>query len=75
MAEVLSMVCILFTSLIIRGFFSFFLLPSEIRTDRESENMMNFLYLLTAVKLNASSIAQASAFKMDASLSKHIFFY
>ena len=73
MALVLCMPCILLRSLIISRFSSFFL-QSEIRRDKKSENMMNFLCLLTAIRVNASSITQASALKMAAS-SGQSFFY
>ena len=49
--------------------FPVFFLLSEINTDKESENRMNFLYLHIAIRFNVSSSAQISALKMDASFS------
>ena len=45
--------------------------PSKIRTDRESENIMNFLCLLTGMRSNATSIAQVSLLKVDASFANY----
>ena len=51
------------------AFLVFFIL-SEIKRDKKSEKMMNFLCLLTAIKFNVTSNAQFSAIKMDASFRK-----
>ena len=59
----------LLNSLMIRGFWNFLFL-NDSKTERESENIINFLCLLSEMMLRARSIALASAVKIELSLGR-----
>ena len=59
----------LLNSLMIRGF-SNVLFPNDSKTESESENIINFLYLLFEMMLRARSITWSSAVKIKFSLGR-----
>ena len=65
--------CSLQSSLIISGCFSF-LLFNDIRTESESENMMNFLCFSFEIMSRAKSIVQASVVKIELSIGRAFVF-